>query len=268
MHGILKKIDIKGELGMKKWLILICIFSFCLCVGWNLVNRISVDELMIGPGKIDSEANDLKISSEFKPFYSSSARIVYIDKLLKKWEFQRMNHRFTKQTDSDIVLYDQVSLKSMDHQKVKSTNIFAMLDATLLGKDEEAEYRKSILAAIYPYVGDINATNLFIDHRFAGSSDGLMKSLQIIQSVSHQDLTKGRKIAGTGVIDKEGRVIKIGSLDKKIIAAYLADVEIFLVPETQFTQAEKTKNNIHANFTLVPVKTIKDALDYLKKEDR
>lgn len=115
-----------------------------------------------------------------------------------------------------------------------------------------------------------------------GPSAGLMLTLQMYMQVSQQDLTKGQKIAGTGTMDKTGRVGDIGGIDKKVVASAKAGAKIFFAPNnpvskaekkanpqalSNYAEAKKTAKAIGTKMKIVPVKTIQDALDYLKNEN-
>lgn len=111
-----------------------------------------------------------------------------------------------------------------------------------------------------------------------GPSAGLMFTLEIMNQLLEEDLTKGYKIAGTGEMHTNGEVGRIGGIDYKIIAAHRADIEIFFAPDDElseevkrrnpnilsnYEEAVKTAEKIGTNMKIVPVKTIDDALKYL-----
>lgn len=114
-----------------------------------------------------------------------------------------------------------------------------------------------------------------------GPSAGLMFTLEIIDQLTKGDLTKGYNIAGTGTMSEDGTVGRIGGIDKKVIAADKADVDIFFAPdddisaykelapklkiETNYETAKATAKKIDSDMKIVPVKTVDDALDYLEK---
>src|SRR5690625_2418508 len=87
--------------------------------------------------------------------------------------------------------------------------------------------------------------------------------------LTEDDLTKGYKIAGTGEIDYEGNIHRIGGIDKKIVAADKAGIEIFFAPyengskESNYEIALQTATEINSDMIIVPVDTFFDALDYL-----
>ncbi|WP_342512704.1 SepM family pheromone-processing serine protease [Sporosarcina sp. FSL K6-1522] len=111
-----------------------------------------------------------------------------------------------------------------------------------------------------------------------GPSAGLMFTLEIMNRLLDEDLTKGYNIAGTGEMLEDGTVGRIGGADFKVIAADQAGVEIFFAPAddlpaevkaanpgimTNYEEAVKTAEKIGTTMTIVPVITIDDALDYL-----
>ncbi|WP_430755491.1 S16 family serine protease, partial [Listeria monocytogenes] len=55
--------------------------------------------------------------------------------------------------------------------------------------------------------------------KIGGPSAGLMFSLEIYSRFQKDDLTDGKKIAGTGTIDPDGTVGRIGGIDQKVVAA-------------------------------------------------
>lgn len=121
---------------------------------------------------------------------------------------------------------------------------------------------------------DFNTANV------GGPSAGLMFTLDIYDQVNHEDLRKGRVVAGTGTIEQDGKVGDIGGAGLKVVAADQAGAEIFFVPNNPVTKAMKKVNpNAQSNYQeakavakklgskmkIVPVKTVQDAIDYLKK---
>ncbi|MFP4514373.1 MAG: hypothetical protein ACLFRV_15640, partial [Acidimicrobiales bacterium] len=66
-----------------------------------------------------------------------------------------------------------------------------------------------------------------------GRSHGLMVSLVTYAHASGEDLSRGQAIAGTGAIEPDGRVTRIGGLASKARAAVNAGAEVFLFPAEQ-----------------------------------
>lgn len=113
-----------------------------------------------------------------------------------------------------------------------------------------------------------------------GPSAGLMFTLEIMDQLLDEDMTKGYNIAGTGEMLEDGTVGRIGGADFKVIAADRDGVEIFFAPdddlpkevlaknphlETNYEEAVKMGEKIGTKMKIVPVKTVDDALAYLEK---
>ena len=112
-----------------------------------------------------------------------------------------------------------------------------------------------------------------------GPSAGLMFSLAIYTQIADPGLRNGRIVAGTGTIDRDGNVGDIGGIDKKVVAASRQGANIFFAPDNPVTEeAKKADPNAKSNYEtaleaaktiktemkIVPVKTLQDAIDYLK----
>ncbi|MET0786982.1 MAG: SepM family pheromone-processing serine protease [Paenisporosarcina sp.] len=113
-----------------------------------------------------------------------------------------------------------------------------------------------------------------------GPSAGLMFTLELLNQLKEEDLTKGYAIAGTGEMQSSGEVGRIGGIDLKVVAADAAGIDVFFAPDDQLPE-EVIKHNptlrsnyedaldaakkIGTKMKIVPVKTIDDALDYLEQ---
>jgi len=104
-----------------------------------------------------------------------------------------------------------------------------------------------------------------------GPSAGLMFSLEVLNQLVPEDLTRGYKIAGTGTIDDQGNVGQIGGIQHKIVAANAAGAQIFFCPkdlqpgdDNEKVVKQKVKE-LGLPIKIVPVATLKEAVDYLEK---
>ncbi len=95
--------------------------------------------------------------------------------------------------------------------------------------------------------------------RIGGPSAGLMFVLEIMNQLSPDDLTAGYNIAGTGSIDLNEKVGRIGGVSQKVIAAENSDADIFFVPVGNYEEAINAASTVE----IVPVSELEDALDYL-----
>ncbi|MCP3995648.1 MAG: PDZ domain-containing protein [bacterium] len=93
-----------------------------------------------------------------------------------------------------------------------------------------------------------------------GPSAGLMFTLEIIDTLTDEDLTHGRRIAGTGTIDANGVVGAIGGIRQKTYGAIDAGAEYILVPSSNYADAVDAAGD---DIEVVEVATIQDALTFL-----
>lgn len=120
----------------------------------------------------------------------------------------------------------------------------------------------------------------FESEEIGGPSAGLMFTLEIMNQLLEEDLTKGYKIAGTGEILEDGKVGRIGGIDLKVVAASEEEVDFMFAPDdtidpeilkqnpdlvSNYQLAVETKEKLGLDLEIIPVKTIDDALNYLEK---
>lgn len=96
-----------------------------------------------------------------------------------------------------------------------------------------------------------------------GASGGLMIALNIYNSLTSEDITKGKRIAGTGTIDALGNVGAIDGVKYKIIGAHKNKMEIVFVPKDNYEEAVKVKEEYNYDMEIISVDTFDDALNYL-----
>ncbi len=94
-----------------------------------------------------------------------------------------------------------------------------------------------------------------------GPSAGLLFALGIVDKLDGDDLTGGRRIAGTGTIDADGKVGPVGGVPLKTQAAKRDGATVFLVPEAE---CEAARAELPEGLRLVPVATLDGALDALE----
>jgi len=100
----------------------------------------------------------------------------------------------------------------------------------------------------------------------SGSSGGLMMTLTIYSYLNNIDLTHGKKIVGTGTIDRQGNVGEISGIKYKLMGAVKEKADVFLVPQGEnYKEARDLKNEKGYDIDIVPVETFQQALTYLKE---
>ena len=77
---------------------------------------------------------------------------------------------------------------------------------------------------IFPFEVDIKTGNV------GGPSAGMMMALNVYNLLTEDDITNGKKIAGTGTIEIDGSIGPVGGVKQKVIAAKRANAGLILVP--------------------------------------
>ena len=94
-----------------------------------------------------------------------------------------------------------------------------------------------------------------------GPSAGMMFALGIIDKLTHDNLTGGKFIAGTGEIEASGKVDPIGGIQQKMVGARDAGATIFLTPASNCAD---TKGAVPPGLRLIKVSTLSQAVTYLE----
>lgn len=117
---------------------------------------------------------------------------------------------------------------------------------------------------------EVNPEVNFSSGSIGGPSAGLMFSLEIYDQLTEEDLTKGYQIAGTGEVDYQGNILRIGGIDKKVIAADQEGCDIFFAAnekgaeDSNYEGALKAAEEIGTDMEIVPVDTFDEALKHLQ----
>lgn len=220
------------------------------------------------------EANDNAILSAY-----DAAGVSYdIQKELLKVLYTDALSETSLQVGDTILKVDDESVNNLDEMKkiLAGHNVNDEIKVTFLRDNEEKEGfikvhlvngEKKVglyLIKIYEYRLS-KKVNLKFSNNEGGPSGGLMTALAIYNRLTKEDITKGRKIVGTGTIDRNGNVGTIGGVKYKLGAAVSDKADIFLVPEGNYEEALKVKKEKNYNIDLVMVKTLEEAISYLKR---
>ncbi len=111
-------------------------------------------------------------------------------------------------------------------------------------------------------------TVIFSTKGVGGPSAGLMFTLDIYDQITKEDLRKGRIIAGTGTIGKDGEVGDIGGADIFFVPNNPVDKEIKKVNPnaiSNYEEAKRAAKRLKTKMKIVPVTTVQEALVYLRK---
>lgn len=101
------------------------------------------------------------------------------------------------------------------------------------------------------------------DVHIGGPSAGLMVGLTVYDLLAEEDLLRGRRVAGTGTLDVDGRVGPVGGVAEKTRAAVDAGMDVLLVPAGEVATAERVADG---RLDVVEVATLDEALAALRAE--
>ena len=97
-----------------------------------------------------------------------------------------------------------------------------------------------------------------------GPSGGLMQTLAIYNSITNDDITKGKFILGTGGINLSGKATLIGGEQQKVVTAHLYEADIFFIPSGNYESAKEKYDTLKdTKLVLVPVESFNDVINYL-----
>lgn len=102
-----------------------------------------------------------------------------------------------------------------------------------------------------------------VDGRGAsGPSAGLMIALGVLDRLDgDRHLAAGQRVAGTGRIGPDGRVMPVEAVDTKVRGAAQAGADVFLVPDSQRARAERAADD---RLEVIGVATLADAVGALE----
>lgn len=177
------------------------------------------------------------------------------DKILKANGIDIDNVETLKTIIEKVEVGDTITLDIERDNNEKQVNV----------KVNETEDGKAVgVVVLTNYIYDVDPSiELSFKASEGGSSGGLMIALNIYNSLISEDITKGRKIAGTGTIDALGNVGAIDGVKYKIIGAHKNNMEIVLVPKDNYEEAIKVKEEYNYDMEIVSVSTFDNALNYL-----
>lgn len=150
-----------------------------------------------------------------------------------------------------------------DNVNIKVTRDNEIFEYTLKTVDMESSPGKASIGVLITTKGlDYNfpLDVTFNTGNIGGPSAGSMFTLEIYNQLIKEDLTKGKRIAGTGTISLDGSIGKIDGVIQKVLAAKREKADLFLVPKENYEEAKKVARGI----ILVKVENIDQAIEYLK----
>jgi len=110
----------------------------------------------------------------------------------------------------------------------------------------------------YDIPGEVN----FKTENIIGPSAGSVFTMEIYNQLIPEDITDGRRIAGTGTVSLDGKIGRIDGVKYKIMAAKEAGVDLFVVPAENYETAAEYAGELE----LLKVETIADIINYLEND--
>lgn len=131
-------------------------------------------------------------------------------------------------------------------------------------EEENNKYVGASIVNLYDIESDYNI-NITTKSSESGPSAGMMISLSVYNAISEEDIIKGRKIVGTGTIDKEGNIGAIGGVNYKLASAVKEKADIFICSSENYEEVKEEIEKNNYDIQIISVSTLKEAIDNLKK---
>ena len=235
----------------------------------------------------DSETIDDVLVRDGLQYDEAMSNAMYVAFTKSGVDFKVIDSKFyvsfiAPKNDSDlkigdiIISYDDIKIKSFaefkkyvsakkDQDKIKITYLHNKKELTTY-TTVYSEDNNSYVGLSLTNIININSNyNLKVKTKGSesGPSGGLITTLAIYDALVDEDLTKGRKIVGTGTINLDGTVGEIGSIDYKLAAAVKNKADIFLCPTGNYEEAINYAKTKKYDIIIKDVSSFEDAVNYL-----
>lgn len=246
---------------------------------WDLISKDKVkydDETLKDAEKRDKISMDEAVSN---------AKIAAFKEALGTYNIDDVHHIITylDSNDTELKLFDEI--KSVDGITINNLEDIRNVVATKqIGTKMNIEVIRNeklitVSSSVYEIDGrkilGISLTDVYdvttnpeveikIKSNESGPSGGLMMSLSIYNSLVSEDISKGKKIIGTGTIDVNGNVGEIGGVKYKLIGAVKNKADVFLCPKENYEEAVKVAKDNNYDIKIVAVSTLKEAIEELE----
>ncbi len=161
-------------------------------------------------------------------------------------------------------------VKAIDSKKIGDTISFKVVrfgkvkKATAKIIDVKGQKKINVVSLTTFDIDSLRSVELDSFATESGSSGGLMMSLMVYSGLTNRDYTLGKKVAGTGTIDENGKVGEISGIKYKIIGAVRNKVDIFFVPSDNYKEALQVKKENDYDLKIVKVDSLREAINYLE----
>ena len=152
---------------------------------------------------------------------------------------------------------DEIKISVLRNEKVKECK-------AILKSQEDSKIVGILITPLKEIETNPKVEYIFKDSE-SGSSRGLMCALEIYNKITEDDLTKGRKISGTGVIYADGSVGAIDGIKYKLPGAVKNKADIFIVPSENYEEAAKLVKDNNYSIKLIKADNLSNVIEELKK---
>lgn len=204
-----------------------------------------------------------------------------------KYEIKDEKHYIyylTKENESDLQVGDE--LISYDNNKYTNLNDFKIyINSLNVGDRIKLEYirdNKTKFSDVTVYEEDgnkflgISIVSLFdieTDNNIqiaskaseSGPSGGLMTTLSIYNALIEEDITHGKKIVGTGTIDRDGNIGKIGGVNYKLASAASKKADIFICADDNYDEVMEEVNKHNYKIRIIHGSTFEEIIKQLEE---
>ena len=175
-----------------------------------------------------------------------------------------------KVNDVEINSFDELKNEIAKYKENDRIKITVLRDKktkecySVLKKEKDRVIIGVSLAELKDVKTDPKVEYVFKDNE-SGSSRGLMCALDIYNKITESDLTKGKKISGTGSIDEDGIVGAIDGVKYKLTGAVKKKADVFIVPTKNYDEAIKLKEKNKYNIIIISADNLHSVIEELNK---
>ncbi|MDD2435420.1 MAG: hypothetical protein PHO63_04115 [Bacilli bacterium] len=168
-------------------------------------------------------------------------------------DFETLSKLVNRYEEGDII---DIKVQNNDEITTKKATLYYEDDRILIG----------IILVIDVTLETTPEISLEFKKSESGPSGGLMTAISIYDRLIKEDLTHGKRIVGTGTIDRNGSVGSIGGIKYKILGAVKEGAEIFITPNgSNYEEAMELKKENNYDIEIIGVSTFDEAIEYLKQ---
>lgn len=204
---------------------------------------------------IEYEVKNINVTVTF--VYDNSNTNIKVGDVIKEINGVKINNY--EELSNEMAKYkenDKINFKVLRNDK--EVEAYAILK-----KENDKVIVGMYLAELKDVVTNPSVKYIFKDNE-SGSSRGLMCALDIYNKITEFDLTKGDKIAGTGVIYEDGSIGSIDGVKYKLKGAVKNKAKVFIVPSENYDEAVKLKKDHSYDIEIIEADNLHNVIEKLK----